>query len=215
MPTDDPYAFFNAPACPRRLVPLTKERHWRVMQAAIKSQRLGKLYGTMHMVIFSITGTKADNIIPSLTKPVDVPKKNSYFVQDEDSEDRFVMASPGNTSGDSEIDIQYNGPSTWDFMMLDLEVSNGSTRILQALKGFRVSFDVGVISRNLRAGLKETWEALHKLERLADWIDNADLRQWQKAEEEHQWLWKGWERFVEKENHKPESEKVQEGYASG
>ncbi len=137
---------------------------------------------------------------------MDVPKKNSYFARDEASDELCVMASPGNTSGDLDIDRQYNGPSTWDFMMLDLDVSNGSTRILQELEKFRLSFNVKITSLNLRAGLKETREALDKLERLANWIDDADLRQWSKAAEEHERLWKGWARFVEQENGQPESE---------
>ncbi|PBK70780.1 hypothetical protein ARMSODRAFT_974042 [Armillaria solidipes] len=166
---DNRYTYFQAPAGPCRLVPLTEQRHWRVMNAAIKNQRLRKLS----------------------PKPVDVPKKKSYFAQDEASEELYVMASPENMSRDLDIDTQYNGPSTWDFMMLDLDVSNGSTRILQELEKFHLSFNVEVISLNLRAGLKETWEALDKLERLANWIDDVDLRQWSKAAEEHERLWKG------------------------
>ncbi len=35
----------DAPAMPgRKLAPLTKQRHWRTMQAAFQSRRQGKLY---------------------------------------------------------------------------------------------------------------------------------------------------------------------------
>lgn len=143
---------------------------------------------------------RADRGVSSSPKPVDVSKKKSYFAQDEASEKLYIMASPGNMSGDLDIDTQYNSPSTWDFMMLDLDVSNRSAHILQELEKFCFLFNVEVILLNLRAGLKETQEALDKLERLANWIDDADLRQWLKAAEKHEWLLKGWARFVEKEN---------------
>ncbi len=34
----------------------------------------------------------------------------------------------------------------------------------------------------------------------ADWIDVADLKQWSLAESEHQRLWQGWQKFLDKEN---------------
>ncbi|KAK0221123.1 hypothetical protein EDD85DRAFT_960289 [Armillaria nabsnona] len=94
----------------------------------------------------------------------------------------WVPAAPGNTQiGDSKVDRQYIGPTTWDFMTTDIDLSNSMTRIFDELEMYRSSFN-----------------ALDKLERLANWMDNADLKQWAIAEEEHKQLWLGWQKFVGK-----------------
>ncbi|KAK0439299.1 uncharacterized protein EV420DRAFT_1734165 [Desarmillaria tabescens] len=181
---EDPYAFFNAPARPRKLAPLTKQRHWRTMSAAIKNRRMGKL----------------------AIRPENIPKKRLDETQ---SQYRLVPASPGNTPiHDSEAENQYNGPSTWDFMTLEIDMSNGMTAIFDELERFRTSFGVRINSLKLRSGLRETREALEQLEELADWIDEADLRS--QAEEEHQRLWKGWSEYVERENAQLKMEKDSE-----
>ncbi len=47
MPGDGKHPFsFDAPAIPHKLAPLTKQRNWHMMHAAIQSQRQGKLYIT-------------------------------------------------------------------------------------------------------------------------------------------------------------------------
>ncbi len=112
----------------------------------------------------------------------------------------WVPASPGNTQiGESNVDTQYHGPSAWDFLTADIDLSNGTTRIFNELETYRSLFNVTLNSRELRSGLEEVCNTLERLERLADWMDNADLRQWLIVEEEHKRLWSGWKRFTEKE----------------
>ncbi|SJL04154.1 uncharacterized protein ARMOST_07514 [Armillaria ostoyae] len=177
MPGDSkrPYSI-DAPARPRRLAPLTKERNWRTMHAAIQSRRQGK---------------------PAL-RPDNMPKKKAF---DNPTIYQYVPASPGNRQiGDTEVDSRYNGPSTWDFMTFEIDLSNGTTAIFNELEQYRSTFNAGINSLKLRTGLKETREALEELEKLADWIDDADLKQWSLAESEHQRLWQGWQKFLDKEN---------------
>ncbi len=131
-------------------------------------------------------------------KPEILLQIKSALYPDEDSLEQYVPASPGNTGGETKVDTRYNGPSTWDFMSLDIDMTNGSTRILKELEHYRLSFGASMNSEALQHGLRETRAVLEKLERLADWIDGADLMQWSKAEAEHQRLWKGWKKFVER-----------------
>lgn len=89
-------------------------------------------------------------------------------------------------------------------------MSNGTTAILNELASYWTTFNAGINSLKLRAGLKEAREALEQLEQLADWIDDADLKQWSLAEQEHQRLWQGWQKFLERksEEAQPDLEQV-------
>ncbi|SJL10858.1 uncharacterized protein ARMOST_14253 [Armillaria ostoyae] len=169
-------SFFDAPAVPRKLAPLTKEQYWKAMNTAVESWKLGKV----------------------AMKPEILSQIKSALYPDEDSLKQYVLASPGNMGGETEMDTRYNGPSTWDFMSLDIDMANGSTQILKELEHYCLSFGPSMNSQALRHGLREMCAVLEKLERLADWIDDADLMQWSKAEAEHQCLWKGWKKFVER-----------------
>ncbi len=76
----------------------------------------------------------------------------------------WVPTSPGNTQiGESDVDTQYHGPSAWDFMTADIDLSNGTTRIFNELETYHSSFNVTLNSRELRSGLEEVrnnWKGL-------------------------------------------------------
>ncbi|PBK84578.1 hypothetical protein ARMGADRAFT_1088339 [Armillaria gallica] len=177
--TDTDYAYaLNTLVPSRRILPQKKRHFWAIMKDAIQNRKTGK----------------------QVYKPEDIPAVTSALDMELTSLS-WVPASPGNTQiSDSEVDKQYSGPTTWDFMTTDIDLSNSTTRIFDELEMYRSSFNVQLNSQELRSGLQEARKALEKLERLADWMDTADLRQWAIAEEEHKRLWLGWQKFVGKES---------------
>ncbi|KAK0441373.1 hypothetical protein EV421DRAFT_1904829 [Armillaria borealis] len=141
----------DAPAMPgHKLAPLTKQRHWHTMQAAIQSRREGKLY--VHRLGVSAICVKQSDLFRDFIfqGSQNFPKKRAF---DNPSIYQYVPASPGNRQiGDSELDQRYNGPTTWDFMTLEIDMSNGTTAILNELASYRTTFNAGINSLKLQAG---------------------------------------------------------------
>ncbi len=182
----------QVPSC--RMLPQIKRHYWSLIKEAINNQKLGK-----QCVYFCDSSLESiwQHCFFRAVKPDDLPKVNSGL----DTESlEWVSTSPENTQiSESNVDTQYHGPSTWDFMTADMDLSNGTAHIFNELETYCSSFNVTLNSHELHSGLEEVHDTLERLERLADWMDNVNLRQWLVVEEEHKCLWLGWKRLTKRE----------------
>ncbi|KAK0219522.1 hypothetical protein EDD85DRAFT_797172 [Armillaria nabsnona] len=71
-------------------------------------------------------------------------------------------------------------------MTLDIDVSFTLNILLDELEHFHFGLKPGIDSKQLRMGLQGAHEALDVLERMADWIDQADLTEWEEVVQEHE-----------------------------
>ncbi|PBK74584.1 hypothetical protein ARMSODRAFT_970668 [Armillaria solidipes] len=91
-------------------------------------------------------------------------------------------------------------------MACDMDLTVSSHLLLYKLEGLRQCFNPGVSTRHLWMGLKSAWEAVEKLEQLADWMETTDLMQWSSAVRAHQAVWAGWKDFQERQSSSQHSE---------
>ncbi len=86
-------------------------------------------------------------------------------------------------------------PHALELMTLDMDLSFTLNILLNELEHFRFGLKPGIDSKQLRMGLRGAHEALDVLERMADWIDQADPTEWEEVVQEHESLWAGWKEF--------------------
>ncbi|PBK60067.1 hypothetical protein ARMSODRAFT_1026952 [Armillaria solidipes] len=92
----------------------------------------------------------------------------------------------------------YSGPlpHPLELMTCDMDLTFSFCILLEELDNLQRRFDPSVSTTDLRMGLNGAREVLDWLEKMAVWIEEADLGQWSVAMKEYCAVWADWEAYT-------------------